>query len=76
MVNQQCIFAESTVGTMVTVCNQGHGWQPTVILGYFQCLRCKILAACRIRVSKVRGKPLAGFCQQHLSTPETTEEVL
>lgn len=76
MVNQQCIFAESTPRTMVTVCNQGHGWQPTVILGYFQYLRYKTLAACRICVSKVRGKPLVGFCQQHLSTPEITEEVL
>jgi hypothetical protein len=59
-------------------CAQGHHWQPTIFLGYFQCAHCKKLAACSACVSQVRGKALIGYCQahQHLRTLETAQEVL
>ncbi len=65
-------------GSSSTTCAQGHHWQPTIFLGYFQCAHCKKLAACSACVSKVRGKALSGYCQahQHLRTPETAQEVL
>ena len=77
-INHQLISAELTLQTTANVCEQGHAWQPTIIIGYFHCVRCFTLAACRICVSKVRGKPLVGVCQQHqhLHTPETQQEVL
>ena len=56
----------------------GHAWQPTIILGYFQCSHCSELAACVVCVSKVRGKALPGYCQAHrqLITCEMEQEVL
>ncbi len=59
-------------------CAQGHAWQSTIILGYFQCAHCKKLAACQACVSKVRSKALIGYCRAHLSlrTPVTSQEVL
>ena len=56
-------------------CVQGHFWQPTIFLGYFQCAHCKKLAACQACVSKVRSKALIGYCRAHLSlrTPVTSE---
>ncbi len=64
--------------TTVNTCTQGHEWRPTIIIGYFHCVRCHTLAACHVCVSKMRGKPLVGMCQQHqhLRIPETHQEVL
>ena len=76
--NEHRTAAELALPQVVNLCDQGHTWQPTIIVGYFQCLQCNAFAACRICVSKVRGKPLVGVCQQHrhLRTPETEQEVL
>ncbi len=76
--NYQGTFAGPVVETMAQACEPGHTWQPTIIIGYFQCSRCSTLAACHLCVSKVRGKPLLGVCQQHqhLSIPTTQQEVL
>ena len=62
----------------VNTCVQGHDWQPTIIIGYFQCTGCQKLAACQACVSKVRGKALVGYCRAHQSLRgiETTQEVL
>ncbi len=62
----------------VNTCIQGHDWQPTIIIGYFQCTRCQKLAACQACVSKVRGRTLVGYCRAHksLRSAETTQEVL
>ena len=56
----------------------GHVWQPTIILGYFQCARCSTLAACVACVSRVRSKALPGYCQAHrqLRSREMQQEVL
>ena len=76
--NEPLTSAVPIVETMVNPCDQGHEWQPTIILGYFHCSRCSTVAACRICVSKIRGKPLVGVCQQHqyLGAPTTGQEVL
>ncbi len=76
--NHQLTSAEPTLQTTVDMCDQGHAWQPTIIIGYFQCSQCNTLAACHICVSKMRGKPLVGVCQQHqhLCVPQTLQEVL
>ena len=78
MSNQQLEFPEQTLQEHALSCNHGHDWQPTIILGYFQCARCKKLAACKACVSKVRGKAMIGYCRahQHLRTPDTEQEVL
>ena len=78
MMNEQRTSAGLALETMVDTCYQGHAWQPTIILGYFQCSRCSALAACHSCVSNLRGQPLVGVCQQHqhLGTPETRQEVL
>ena len=53
-------------GSSTHPCTQGHEWQPTMIIGYFQCIRCHTLAACHACVSKVRGQgTLVGTCQAH-----------
>jgi hypothetical protein len=77
MSNQQLPFAEHGLHEYAPLCSQGHAWQPTIILGYFQCARCNTLAACKVCVSKVRGKAMIGYCQahQHLRIPETEQEV-
>ncbi len=76
--NHQLTSAERALEITANVCDQGHAWQPTIIIGYFHCLRCHTFAACRICVSKMRGKPLVGVCQQHqhLHSPQTSQEVL
>lgn len=78
MSNQQFTFAEHPLQRHTPSCGQGHDWQPTIIIGYFQCTRCSKLAACKVCVSKVRGKAMIGYCQAHqrLRTPETEQEVL
>ena len=78
MSNQQHTFAEQASQEHALLCGQGHAWQPTMIIGYFQCAHCSKLAACTVCVSKVRGKAMIGYCQahQHLRTPETEQEVL
>ena len=78
MSNQQYTFAERALQEHAPSCGQGHDWQPTIIIGYFQCARCSKLAACRVCVSRVRGKAMIGYCQahQHLRTPEMEQEVL
>jgi hypothetical protein len=62
----------------IPLCAQGHDWQPTVIIGHFQCARCHTLAACRACVAKVRSRALGGYCQTHLSlrSSDTEQEVL
>lgn len=67
----------STVETMMNLCKQGHEWHSTII-GYFQCSRYLALAACHLCVSKVRGHPLVGVCQQHrgAGTPKADQEAL
>jgi len=76
--NHQMTSTERALEITVNMCDQGHDWQPTIIIGYFQCLRCNTLAACCICVSKMRGKPLVGVCRQHqhLCILETHQEVL
>ncbi|HLQ30846.1 MAG TPA: hypothetical protein VK140_16550 [Ktedonobacteraceae bacterium] len=76
--NEQLPVVEPATETTVNACTQGHAWQPTIIIGYFHCVRCNALAACRICVSKMRGKPLVGVCQQHqhLCAPVIKQEVL
>lgn len=78
MSNQQHTFAEQALQEHAPLCDQGHAWQPTIIIGYFQCARCSKLAACAVCISRVRGKATIGYCQahQHLRTPETEQEVL
>jgi hypothetical protein len=69
---------EPVLPTPIGGCEHGHVWQPTIILGYFQCGRCQTLAVCGICVSKRRGKPLVGVCRQHqhLRSTDTHQEVL
>ena len=76
--NKQRTSVVPIVETMSSLCEQGHEWQPTIIIGYFHCSRCDALAACTICVPKLRGKPLAGVCQQHRhhSNFESEQEVL
>jgi hypothetical protein len=76
--NNQPIPAEPPFKKGSNACTQGHAWQPTIILGYFQCACCSRLAACKVCVSRVRGKAMIGYCQahQHLRTPDNEEEVL
>jgi len=75
--NEQLPVVEPTVETTVNTCPQGHAWQPTIIIGYFHCSQCNTLAACHLCVSKLRGKPLVGVCQQHQHcTSEIEQEVL
>ncbi len=78
MSNQQHIFAEQALQEHAPSCCQGHDWQPTIIIGYFQCASCSKLAACKVCVSKVRGGALVGFCQAHqqLRTSDSEQEVL
>ena len=78
MSHQQHTFPEQARQEHIPLCGQGHDWQPTIIIGYFQCVHCSKLAACKVCISTVRGKPLLGYCQthQHLRTPETEQEVL
>ena len=78
MSNQQHTFAEQASQVLAPSCAQGHDWQPTIIIGYFQCARCSKLAVCKVCASKVRGKAMIGYCQahQHMRTPETEQEVL
>jgi hypothetical protein len=78
MSNQLHIFAEQALQEHAPSCGQGHDWQPTIIIGYFQCARCSKLAACKVCVSKVRGRALVGYCQTHqqLRTPDSEQEVL
>ena len=78
MSDQHLPITEQAVLRHVYSCDHGHDWQPTIILGYFQCARCHRLAACTACVSRVRGKALPGFCQQHqpLRTSDTEQEVL
>jgi hypothetical protein len=78
MSNQQHTFAEGACSCNAPSCGQGHDWQPTIIIGYFQCTRCSKLAACKFCVSKVRGKAVIGYCQahQHMRAPEMEQEVL
>src|SRR5712692_8835746 len=78
IINHQLISAELTLQTTANVCEQGHAWQPTIIIGYYHCSQCNTLAACHFCVSKLRGKPLVGVCQQHqhLRTPQIKQEVL
>jgi hypothetical protein len=70
--------ADPVLPTPPSGCEQGHAWQPTIILGYFSCARCQTLAACHLCVAKIRGKPLVGVCRhhQHLRTTDTYQEVL
>jgi hypothetical protein len=78
MSNQQHAFAEQALQKPAPACGQGHDWQPTIIIGYFQCARCSKLAACKACVSTVRGRALVGYCQAHqqLRTPDSEQEVL
>jgi hypothetical protein len=78
MSNQQYTFAERALQEHAPSCGQGHDWQPTIIMGYFQCTRCSKLAACRVCVSKVRGKAMIGYCQAHQDprNPEMAQEAL
>ena len=78
MSDQQVTFAERVLPEHTPSCGQGHAWQPTIIIGYYMCARCSKLAACKVCVSKVRGKAMIGYCQahQHLRTPEMEQEVL
>ena len=78
MSDQPLPCAEQVVMEHAPSCDQGHDWHPTIILGYFQCVRSPRLAACTVYVSKVRGKALSGYCRahQHLRTPDTEQEVL
>jgi hypothetical protein len=78
MSDQQFTFATGTAQEQPPSCSQRHSWQPTIIIGYFQCTCCGALAACQVCVSKVRGKAMIGYCpvHQHLRTAETTQEVL
>ena len=78
MSNQQHAFAEQVVHEQAPSCGQGHDWQPTIIIGYFQCARCSKLAACKACVSTVRGRALVGYCQRHqqLRTLDSEQEVL
>ncbi len=78
MSNQQHACAEQIVQEQASSCRQGHDWQPTIIIGYFQCTRCSKLAACKACVSTVRGRALVGYCQRHqyLRTPDSEQEVL
>lgn len=78
MSNQLHIFAEQALQEHAPSCGQGHEWQPTIIIGYFLCARCSKLAACKVCVSKVRGRALVGYCQTHqqLRTPDSEQEVL
>ena len=65
--------------TQTLACStMGHAWQPTIILGYFQCRRCHTLAACVACVSKVRGNALPGYCptHRHLWSCQTAWEIL
>ncbi len=41
MSEQHLPFAEQTVQEHIPSCDQKHDWHPTIILGYFQCARCK-----------------------------------
>ena len=76
--NHHLTSAEPPLEITTNVCEQSHEWQPTIIIGYFQCLQCRTLAVCHLCVSKMRGKPLVGVCQQHqhLRAPQTKQEVL
>ena len=76
--DQHLPCAEQAVQEHAPSCDQGHNWHPTIILGYFQCARCRRLAACTACVSRVRGKAMPGYCRahQHLRTPDTEQEVL
>ena len=78
MSNQQHTFVEHALQEHAPSCGQGHDWQPTIIIGYFQCVHCSKLAACKVCVSKVRGRATIGYCKRHqqLRTPETEHEVL
>ena len=77
-INHQLTSTEPALHTTVNVCEQGHIWQPTIIIGYFQCVQCHTLAACYLCVSKLRSKPLVGVCQQHqhLCASQAKQEVL
>ncbi len=78
MGNQQSTFVEHAFQELAPSCGQGHDWQPTIIIGYFQCTGCSKLAACKTCVSKVRGKAIIGYCQAHQyqRTTEAGQEVL
>ena len=78
MSDQHLPITEQAVQKHVPSCDHRHDWQPTIILGYFQCARCHRLAACTACISRVRGKALLGYCRahQHLRTPGTEREVL
>ncbi|MBV9259106.1 MAG: hypothetical protein JO215_13915, partial [Ktedonobacteraceae bacterium] len=65
--------AQQALQKLLRSCSyQGHDWQPTIIVGYFQCPRCKALAACYVCVPRPRGNPKSGLCaqHQHLRSPE------
>src|SRR6266516_6394985 len=71
--------ATKAVQRIVNSCSyQGHDWQPTIILGYFLCQRCKALAACTTCVPAPRGNPKSGLCgkHSHLRTSDHQQEVL
>lgn len=78
MSNQQHTFAEHALQEHAPSCCQEHDWQSIIIIGYFQCACCNKLGACKICVSKVRGRALVGYCQTHqqLRTPDSEQEVL
>jgi hypothetical protein len=78
MSDQYLPFAEHIVQELTPSCDERHDWRPTIILGYFQRACCNRLAACKVCISKVRGKAAIGYCRthQHLRTPETEQEVL
>ena len=62
MSDQHLPCAEHVVLEHAPSCDEGHNWHPTIILGYFQCARCRRLAACTACVSRVRGKAMPGYC--------------
>ncbi|HLI87722.1 MAG TPA: hypothetical protein VKV37_03460 [Ktedonobacteraceae bacterium] len=72
-------LAAKALKKIVNSCrSQGHDWQPTIIVGYFLCQRCKKFAACRGCVPAPRGNPIPGLCKKHqdLQTQESQMEVL
>ena len=78
MSDQHLPFSEQAVQEHTPSCDHGHDWQPSIILGYFQCARCHQVAACTACVSKVRSRAITGYCRahQHLRTSGTEQEVL